>query len=449
MVKANLKKTIKEWREGKLKPRKYPEKKKPKKSLKQQFTERKAKMMTGIAKVEDTVKLSFWKIIKVLEDYIDMREEYYPIVTLWIIGTYFHKQFPAYPYLFFNAMKGSGKTRILNLISHLACNGKHLISMSEAVLFRTAALSTFCIDEMERIGGKDKQALRELLNAGYKKGLAVERAKKVKKKGLEGMEENYEIESYELYCPIAMANIWGMDEVLADRCISLTLEKSNNPIITRLIEDFKENKEINDIKRELSELSVVCVGKNSRIQQWNKYILTLYNKENNTNYTNNITNTNNTNNTFFNKIEKTNLNSRHLELFFPLFILADYAGVVDKVIKIANYLVKEKKAEDVDESKDVSLIEFVSKQEDTNFVSLKDILTKFRIFLGEDEENKWINSKWLGRALKRLVLIKEKRRIGKGREVILNIEKAKKKIKIFKEVEPEPQENLKITSESL
>ncbi len=141
-------------------------------------------------------------------------------------------------------MKGSGKTRILNLITNLAKNGKHLISLSEAVLFRTASNSTFCIDEFERIAGKEKQALRELLNAGYKKGMAVERAKKVTFQGGQFSNEKYKIERYELYCPIAMANIWGMEEVLADRCISLVLEKSSNKKITRILENFDENKEI-------------------------------------------------------------------------------------------------------------------------------------------------------------------------------------------------------------
>ena len=56
-----------------------------------------------------------------------------------------------------------------------------------------------------------------------------------------------------------------------------------------------------------------------KLQKWNEYILN-NNYTNNTNITYNI---NNTNNTFFNKIEQTNLNGRHLELFLSLFIIAD------------------------------------------------------------------------------------------------------------------------------
>jgi len=35
------------------------------------------------------------------------------------------------------------------------------------------------------------------------------------------------IEEFAVYCPIAMANIRGMENVLGDRCISLILEKSS------------------------------------------------------------------------------------------------------------------------------------------------------------------------------------------------------------------------------
>ena len=44
----------------------------------------------------------------------------------------------------------------------------------------------------------------------------------------------------------------------------------------------------------------------------------------------------------------------------------------------------------------------------------------------------WINPRWMGRALKRLALTKEKVRKSKGIEVILDVYKAQEKIKMFK-----------------
>ena len=62
--------------------------------------------------------------------------------------------------------------------------------------------------------------------------------------------------------------------------------------------------------------------------------------------------------------------------------------------------------------------------------SVKRITEDFRQFCSSNEE--WMNDKWLGRALKRLVVIKERKRTNRGIEVKLDIEKAKEKIKIYK-----------------
>jgi hypothetical protein len=91
-----------------------------------------------------------------------LRDDYYNIVALWIIGTYVHDNFSSYPYLFFNVMRGSGKSRLMGLVASLSKNGSVLISMSESVLFRTAKGRTLCIDEFEGINKKENQALREL-----------------------------------------------------------------------------------------------------------------------------------------------------------------------------------------------------------------------------------------------------------------------------------------------
>jgi len=392
---------------------------------------------------KEKLKEVYFKIIKVLEKYIDMREEYYNLVALWIIGTYFHKDFQTYPYLFFNAMKGSGKTRTLKLIAALSHNGKVINSISEAVLFRTAKDRTFCIDELENIGKKEKATLRELLNSAYKKGISVERSYKIslkfEKQAVSGVEK-YKIESFDVYCPIAMANIWGMEDVLADRCIVIILEKSMKPWITRLIEDFDINKDIEEIKRTFSEVCAMKLWKKIyNVSMWNDFILYIYNYYNYTNCINFFSVTTCTNYTFFDKIAKTSLDSRALELFFPLFYLADLCGNLKNTIEIAEKIAQDKKTEDIIENKDVSLIDFIASQQETaDYVTIKDITDNFKEFLEvEEEDAKWLNRKWMGRALKRLNLIIDKRRLSRGVEVVLNYKKAKEKIKMFKETELE------------
>lgn len=215
------------------------------------------------------------KIIELEKTYMDMPEEHYHVIATWIIGTYFHESFPAYPYLFFNAMRGSGKTRTLKFISSLGSKGDGSVqnNLTEAVIFRIPRGTTTCIDEVEQIGSKEKQTLRELLNSAYKKGMKVKRMKKVKtQKG-----EQQVVESFEPYYPISMANIWGMDEVLGDRSITLILEKSDNDIITSMYEDF-DSDEFKQIKRTLEIFSVVSdvdVAKKT-YREWNNWLRSIY-----------------------------------------------------------------------------------------------------------------------------------------------------------------------------
>ncbi len=383
--------------------------------------------------VKEKLREIYDQINEILREYLDLREDYYSLIALWIMGTYLHKEFKSYPYLYINAMRGSGKTRLLELISILSKDGELLTSLKEAVLFRTANDATFCIDEFERVSGKEKAGLRELLNSAYKKGMKV---KRMKKQGDEQV-----VEEFFVYAPIAMANIWGMDEVLGDRCIPLILEKSSVVKITKKVEDFDENELISLVKSshnliKCSLCSVVTVKHLYRA--WNNYINDKYIAPT-PNYTqhkqHNTTLTTLQQESLFNKIEEKDISGRNLELFFPLFIIADVIGeeILKNILEIATRIVGEKKTEEQTESKDVMLIDFVSQQDHSDFIPVKELTEKFKEFLKEDEEEgKWTNTKWVGRALRRLNLIRSKRRLGRGVEIILDVEKAKKKILMFR-----------------
>lgn len=401
------------------------------------------KSHTGVSTPEQTkkeLKKVYNKIIELLKEYLDLREDYYSLIAVWIIGTYFHKEFSTYPYLFLNAMKKSGKTRALKLISHLAKNGKLLVSMSEAVLFRTAKERTLCIDEFERIGSKEKQNLRELLNAAYKKGINVERLKKSEK-------GDYEVEEFEVYCPVVIANIWGMENVLSDRCIQLILERSNKQSVTKLIENFDENLKIKNIVSQFIFKNDTCDTDTMKklYNGWNLYVQK--NSENSLknsldNKVSSVISVNSVNSVnIYNKINKTGIEGRDLELFLPLYIIASFCGedVLNKILETSTIMIKEKREVDREESRDTQLIEFVSQCEDSGFISVAILTHQFKEFIECDD--KWLNNSWLGRALRRLVLIKDKHRTGKVREVKLNIEKAKQKYKIFK-IPMEKQEEL-------
>ena len=135
------------------------------------------------------------------------------------------------------------------------------------------------------------------------------------------------------------------------------------------------------------------------------------------------------------------LNGRELELSLPLCLIADEISrdLLKETTLTLKSIFLQKKEEELTENIDISLYDFVSQYTETSWISMTQIIKDFRSFLDTNDEE--INTKWLGRALKRLVLIKDKKRLGRGRYFILDIEKAQKKIKMFK-VEPTTPEKI-------
>ena len=173
---------------------------------------------------------------------------------------------------------------------------------------------------------------------------------------------------------------------------------------------------------------------NTLITTWNDYVRS-YNDT--TTLHTLTTQTTQTTLKLFKKIYNTGIYGRNFELMFPLIILADglKEEILNDILEISGEIIKNKREDEFAESKDVFLIDFISHQIQWrfDFISIKAITIKFREFLGESEdEERWLNVKWIGRALKRLNLYTDKRRIANGREVLLNVDKAKEKIKMFK-----------------
>ncbi len=381
----------------------------------------------------EELRITYDKIVKTLKYYSDLNPRYYNIVALWIVGTYVNESFNTFPYLFINAMRGSGKTRLLKLINTLSRDGQLMASMTEAVLFRTKG--TLAIDEFENIGSKDKNELRELLNAAYKKGIKICRMRK--KKVVDG--ETQEVEEFEVFRPIVMANIWGMEEVLGDRCINLQLERSSNPIITRLVENFDEFPEVLQIKANFSLIQCsLCsvVTKKNIYTAWNDYIYTLTTLTTLTPLTtlSALTTKGITADDYilFDKIEKTNIDGRNLELFFPLFMIAEKVGIdiLDETLDFAKKLVHDKRVDEITESKDVLVFKLIATQKESIYISTNELTTQMRYIIN-DGNMEWLNTKWMGRALKRLCLIVDKRRVSDGMQVTLNVKKAQEKMEMF------------------
>jgi len=373
--------------------------------------------------ISKELKECYYTIIEILKKFLEMEERYYPIVALWIMGTYAHDEFETYPYLFINAVKGSGKSRLLRLIATLSKNGKLQGSLTESVLFRNAKGRTFCIDEFEDISSEGKNALRELLNSAYKKGMSIEREKK--KKTQEG--ETWITETYDVYTSIALANIWGMESVLGDRCITLTLEKSSKRNVTKLIETYDKDFSIQKIKALLNEiknpLGNLVLEKNMA-QYWNDYILEIQNL-----------NLDEATKDFFKKVDETGIEGRNLELLMPLYFMAYLIDreTLNKILEISKEIVKEREEEDYFENKDKILMRFLSEKlkegilDYLDYISTTKISNHFVEYLGDGNDK--VSPEWIGKALKRLKVLKDRKRDSKGVRVLLNIDKINRQVK--------------------
>lgn len=397
--------------------------------------------------IKEKLREAYFNIIDLLKQYCDLKNEDYPLIASWIIGTYLHSEFISYPFLFLNAVKGSGKTRTLKIITKLSKDGEIMISPTEAVLFRTKG--TLGIDEGEGLGKKNKNRssvdnVRELLNASYKKGSKVKRMKQ--KKGLEGTEQV--VEEFDVYRPIVMANIEGMEDVLSDRCITIILEKSNKKEIVNLIEIYEYDELFLKTKEILIRCTEQCslcsvVSPLEVYREWNSYITTqtTLNKSKNKNlhienytkdYTKNyIKTTQKKETTFFETIKNLNINGRDLEITLPLMIIANQIGkdVLNCVVSSVKFYVDIRREDQYNENQDVLLLDFVTQYPDTDYQSVKTLTKQFNDFAQYDFP---ITSKSFGWALKRLNIILDKKRVGGGNMIRLNIEKAQKKLEVYK-----------------
>jgi hypothetical protein len=238
-------------------------------------------------------------------------------------------------------------------------------------------------------------------------------------------------EELPVYRPICLANIEGLDSVLADRCITLLLEKSSKREIIKKIEDFSVLEPIQCSLCSVVSLETIAID----TKLWNLY-LTL----NSTNYIHNTNYTNNTNNIIpkksleiFKKLDESEIDGRNLELFFPLLSIAYSISeeLFDDALKIFKEITTERKADDREQNTDVMVYDFFSQEpESDNFMFISEAFEKFISFSGLSKD--YYSVKWFGRRLVTLGLIIEKKRAGSGMTIRINFTKAKQKMEMFR-----------------
>ena len=153
------------------------------------------------------------------------------VLALWSLATHIFDAFDAFPYLVVTSpTKRCGKTRVAELLESMCANALRTVGITPAALFRIIQKKkpTLVIDEAESLRGRSERtdALREILNAGYKKGQKVIRCEG-------GNGRNYQPREFETFCPKVLVLIGALPETLADRTIAVEMKRRTSENLER------------------------------------------------------------------------------------------------------------------------------------------------------------------------------------------------------------------------
>ncbi|HMN26137.1 MAG TPA: hypothetical protein PKE38_16645 [Ignavibacteriaceae bacterium] len=168
----------------------------------------------------------------------------YDLIAVDAINTYVFNLFEAIPYLHLTGAKGSGKTTLIKILFSLSHNPVSTVSATEANLFRMIEKEqpTLFLDEAENLEkrGSSNGPVIQVFNSGYKKGGVVHRVEK----GVSTKSSTY--------CPKVIAGINSLSPTLADRCITIEMQKASS--------SNKVSYLTNDDQNKLKSLKPVIVG---------------------------------------------------------------------------------------------------------------------------------------------------------------------------------------------
>jgi len=157
-----------------------------------------------------------------LRRYIEFQNDaHYGLLAAWVIATYFHRCFNAFPFLFFYGKKQSGKSRALDLLERLCFNAIKIKGVSVPSLADSidAIRATFLMDQAEILSDKKNVELLGILADSYTIGGGKRRVVSITNKSRRVLE-------FETYSPKAFASINEIDTDLKDRCIELNMVRA-------------------------------------------------------------------------------------------------------------------------------------------------------------------------------------------------------------------------------
>lgn len=162
------------------------------------------------------------ELARFVRRFVVLSEPQADAVALWVLHTHALDAADTTPYLAItSAEKRSGKTRLLEVLELLVREPLPTANISDAALFRAVAeLSpTLLLDEVDAIFGakaRDREDLRGMLNAGYRRGNSVLRM---------GGAKMTTLEAFPVFCTKVFAGIGRLPDTIEDRSIRIRLER--------------------------------------------------------------------------------------------------------------------------------------------------------------------------------------------------------------------------------
>ncbi len=347
------------------------------------------KQLLAFVKKEDGETLSLGDAIlyvrEHLKKYLDFQDpRCFSVVATWIIMTYCYRLFPAIPYLHLTGLKGAGKTKLIQAITLLSFNGQLVTSSSSAASIIRLVHgngATLGVDEAETFGNsKDENSavLQDILRSGYKQGIYVTKCEKDE-------DGNFVVVLFDPFSPKVLSGIKGLEDALSTRCIELMMLRTTNIKVanSEIVPSSSEWSEIRALVYPAVLLSVPEIYRKNEL------------------------------------FAVTDFTGRNAELWKPLLLLSDVAGIREIQEEILSYALSQvDQKKDDDSDTDIgNLLRCIHEllgAENKRFIPADEI---FRA-LTQDDDFAWLSEprgitrrgKWLNNCLKRLDLWRGKAR---------------------------------------
>jgi hypothetical protein len=170
---------------------------------------------TDLARTLDSVEVF-------VRRFVVLTTEHAAAIALWVFHTHAIAAADATAYLFVSsAAKRSGKTRLLEVLELLVRQPLPTANISDAALFRAIAElePTLLFDEVDAIFGakaRDREDLRGMLCAGYRRGAVARRM---------GGPKMTTLEAFPVFAAKVFAGIGDLPDTIADRTIRIRLQR--------------------------------------------------------------------------------------------------------------------------------------------------------------------------------------------------------------------------------